>query len=276
MLRQAVKSLRDSAEPADLMTMHRESMLELITIRTLISMNVFRHLPDQGSISSQALSEIVSAEESLLSRLLRMAVATQLVDQLPDKTFTHTKYSRAYAAEIGSGVAFKVLYDESFMPLSRLHLWLKEKGFKEPDRQETAPALWLSGNEGQLYFDVLQQDPDRLADFQQAMQVAGDNSTPPSDYYNFGALVDTSNRPVLVDVGGGQGQTLADILNKNPSIRSDKVVLQDLPVVVASVRNQGLLPIDTPVVEYDYNTPQPIQGEYSGSLPCTPCYTNSN
>lgn len=262
MLRQVTKLIRDLAEPADLMAMHRESMLELVTIRSLISMNVFRSLPDQGSISSQDLSKSVGAEESLISRLLRMAVASQLINQLPDKTFTHTKYSRGYAAELGNGVAFKVLYDESFMPLSRLHLWLKEKGLKEPNRQETSPALWLDGSEGKLFFDMLQQDPVRLADFQKCMRVVGDYSLPPSQYYDFGALMDESDRPVLVDIGGGQGQTLVDVLSKCPHIPPDRVVLQDLPAVVATAKRSSLLPADTPIMDYNYNTLQPVQGEW--------------
>jgi len=261
MLRQATQLIRDLAEPNDLIAMHRESMLELVTIRSLISMNVFRNLPNERSISSRELSAAIGAEESLVSRLLRMAVATQLINQLPDKTFTHTRFSRSYAAELGNGVAFKVLYDESFMPLSRLHIWLKEKGFKEPNRQETSPALWFDGNEGQLFFDVMQRDPERLADFQKCMRVIGDYSPPTSQFYDFGALMDESERKVLVDIGGGQGQTLVDVLGKFPQIPPNRVVLQELPAVSAAARKSKLLPADTPIMDYDYNTPQPIQGE---------------
>ena len=260
-LRQATQLIREVAEPNDLIAMHRESMLELVTIRSLISMNVFRNLPDGESISSRDLSATIGAEESLVSRLLRMAVAAQLIKQLPDKTFTHTKFSRSYAAELGNGVAFKVLYDESFMPLSRLHIWLKEKGFKEPNRQETSPALWFDGNEGQLFFDVMQRDPERLADFQKCMRVIGDYSPPTSQYYDFGALMDESERIVLVDIGGGQGQTLVDVHGRYPQIPSNRTVLQELSKVAAAARKSKLLPPDTPIIDYDYNTLQPIKGE---------------
>lgn len=43
-------------------------------------------------------------------RLLRMAAACQLVQQLPDGTFAHTKFSRGYAMDPGPGLAFNLLY----------------------------------------------------------------------------------------------------------------------------------------------------------------------
>ena len=57
MIRQLNQLVRELAEPVDLMALHREQMLELVAIRSLISMNVFRAVPEQGSVSVTELSD---------------------------------------------------------------------------------------------------------------------------------------------------------------------------------------------------------------------------
>lgn len=259
-LKSVLSLVRELVEPSELQSLHKENMMELVAIRTLISMNAFRYIPEQGSISSLELAQKVGAEESLLLRLLRMAASAGIVEQLLDKSFTHTKFSRAYAAEIGTGIAFQVFYDESFQPLTRLHQYLKEKDLKEPEELEYSPALWATGNEGRSYWDIMQADPERLASFAKGMRASQKylSSTGP---YDFGLLVqDAGDRPVLVDVGGGHGQTINEILKTHPTIPSDRVILQDLPKVVEAARENRILPNDVQILDYNYNDLQPVKG----------------
>lgn len=99
--------------------------MESVAVRTLMSLRVFHNLPDEGSISLTDLSAKTGAQEALLGRLciafavqpltyqtvrlLRMAAACQLVQQLPDNNFAHTKFSRGYAMDPGPGLAFNLL-----------------------------------------------------------------------------------------------------------------------------------------------------------------------
>lgn len=101
-----------------------------------------------------------------------MVASAGIVEQLQDKTFTHTKFSRVYAAEIGTVIAFQVFYDESFQPLPRLHQYLKEKDLREPAELEYSPALWATGSEGQSYCDIMQVDSERLAAIAQGMRAS--------------------------------------------------------------------------------------------------------
>lgn len=260
-LKSVLSLVRGLAQPSELQALHKENMMELVAIRTLISLNVFRHFPEQGSISSHELALKVGAEESLLLRLLRMVASAGIVEQLPTKTFAHTKFSKAYAADIGTGIAFQVFYDESFQPLTRLHQYLKEKNFLEPNELEHSPALWATGNEGQAYWDIMQADPERLAAFQKGMRASQKylSSTGP---YDFGHLVQNAGeRPVLVDVGGGQGQTISEILKTHPVIPADQVILQDLPKVVEAARESTSLPEGVQIQDYDYNDLQPVKGK---------------
>lgn len=269
MIRQLNQLVRELAEPVDLMALHREQMLELVAIRSLISMKVFQAIPEQGSISVTKLSAKLNAEEGLLLRLMKMAAASQILVQLPDESFSHTKYSRSFAAELGSWLDFKIVYDECFMPLSQLHLWMKEKGRVEPDCQETSPALWIDGNEGKSFWELLKADEERSRDFNLCMKVKGENS-PKCAYYDHEKLVDANDteRTVLVDIGGGLGQTLLEVLKQCSQITPAQLVLQDQSQVVAAAEASGLLPAGMKVSAYDYNDPQPIKGKPLHSYSC--------
>lgn len=264
MIRQLNQLVRELAEPVDLMAIHREQMLELAALRSLMSMKVFNAIPEHGSISVAEISAKVNAEEGLLLRLMKMVAASQILIQLPDESFAHTKYSRSYAAELGTWLDFKVVYDECFMPLSKLHLWMKEKGRVEPDCQETSPSLWMDGNEGKSFWEVLKADKERSDDFNLCMKVKGENS-PKGAYYPYETLVDAEDpeRTVLVDVGGGLGQTLLEVLKQCPDIQPAQLVLQDQPQVIAAAEASGSLPSQMQVSAYDYNDPQPVIGKSS-------------
>lgn len=261
-IRQLNQLVRELAEPVDLMSLHREQMLELVAIRSLLSIGAFRNIPEEGSISAKELGAKVNAEEGLLLRLMKMAVSSQILIQHPDESFSHTKYSRSFAAELGTWLDFQVVYDECFMPLSQLHLWMKEKGRVEPDQQETSPALWIHGNEGKSFWEILKADKERSDVFNLCMKVKGENS-PKGAYYDYSKLIDPEDptRTVLVDVGGGLGQTLLEVMKQCPEISASQLVLQDQSQVVESAEKSKTLPAEMKVMAYDYNDPQPVTGK---------------
>lgn len=65
--------------------------------------------------------------------------------------------------------------------------------------------------------------------------------------------------PLLVDVGGNKGYDAADFKTKNPHIKG-RCVVQDLPETFASA---PALPEGIERFEYDFFTPQPIEGKSS-------------
>lgn len=64
-----------------------------------------------------------------------------------------------------------------------------------------------------------------------------------------------SNEVAIVDVGGGHGQVLEDILAAFPSL-SDKVVLEDLPETIAGHKELH----GVKFVDYNFFEPQPVAG----------------
>ena len=66
----------------------------------------------------------------------------------------------------------------------------------------------------------------------------------------------------LVDVGGGHGACLKQILDRHPHLETKKCVLQGTPEVIKIAKSDGNLPADLVLVEHDFRTEQPVEGLY--------------
>lgn len=91
---------------------------------------------------------------------------------------------------------------------------------------------------GQVFFDYIQTEPTKLANYQLAMREYAK-----TDYANLADLYDFSQHRVLADIGGGLGALLEGLYRKYPHI---DYLLVDLPKVLelvqdlpAKIRPQG-------------------------------------
>lgn len=83
--------------------------------------------------------------------------------------------------------------------------------------------------------------------------------------YPFGeelaGVPNTDTRPLLVDIGGGRGQSLIQIKEKWPALQG-KLILQDRPTVLDSFP-------ELPEIEkmpHDFFTEQPVKSKHLSSL----------
>lgn len=97
------------------------------------------------------------------------------------------------------------------------------------------------------------------------MDPSADAATPTSPatiikFYAFDKLHPTSETGVaLVDVGGGKGQTINDVLGAYPHIRG-KIVLEDLPAVINNGVTVDKSRVD--VQNHDFlHQVQPVKGK---------------
>ncbi|KAL2431624.1 O-methyltransferase gsfC [Exophiala dermatitidis] len=252
--RELIDSLTD---PDDLPLVHIGQAMELVALRSLMHMGVFAQIPSQGSISLSSLSQATKAEESLLERLLRVLVCVGFVRQLENGDYAHTRLSRTYAVMPGPGMYFQFIYDEAGFVLSNFHRYLQEKGYKEPDDQRYSPYTWRAGQEGKTVWEVMAQQPERLQAFQAGI-AASSTGIPLTRFYDFSKLKTENDRPVLVDIGGGNGQSILRIMEAHPDIPANRFVLQELkePAEVA----KGILPQGVVIMEHDFFGPQPVEG----------------
>ncbi|KAJ4513053.1 hypothetical protein HRR75_004820 [Exophiala dermatitidis] len=253
--RELIDSLTD---PDDLPLVHIGQAMDLVALRSLMHIGVFAQIPSQGSISLSSLSQATKAEESLLERLLRILVCVGFVRQLENGEYAHTRLSRTYAVMPGPGMYFQFIYDEAGFVLSNFHRYLQEKGYKEPDDQRYSPYTWRAGQEGKTVWEVMAQQPERLQAFQAGI-AASSTGIPLTRFYDFSKLKTEDDRPVLVDIGGGNGQSILRIMEAHPDIPANRFILQELkePAEVA----KGVLPQGVVIMEHDFFGPQPVKGE---------------
>lgn len=85
--------------------------------------------------------------------------------------------------------------------------------------------------------------------------------------FDFSQLGDETDRVQLVDVGGGYGKVLTQILDAYPKVDPKKHVLQDIEGVIAIatiVKERG---VATQVI--DFHKDQPIKGDGAPHIPLT-------
>lgn len=148
------------------------------------------------------------------------------------------------------------------------HKYVKEraamdgKAVQEPDDPLRNPYTYRHGMDGSPVWAIMAQFPDRLKAFQLGF-MSQEDSVPIMGFYDYSALYDAGNdgdRATLVDVGGGQGQSILQILKAFPVLQANRMVLQDLPEPIKQSQESKLLPEGVTAMVHDFWTPQPVKG----------------
>jgi hypothetical protein len=123
----------------------------------------------------------------------------------------------------------------------------------EADDFTKCPFTYYMGQDGKSRWEIMAQDPERIETFQLGFAGMEEASAPLVAYYDFSKLVtNEGGRVAFVDVGGGQGQSLKQIVDAHPELSPSRVVLQDLPDPIAISRESGVLPEETVKMEHDF------------------------
>ena len=146
--------------------------------------------------------------------------------------------------------------------------YLKETGTAtEPDDVTKNPYTWRHHQDGKTVWEIMAQFPERIQTFQ--IGLAGQEAAVPIvGYYDFSKLkTNEKDRLEIVDVGGGQGQSLKLILDAHPDLSPSKMVLQDKPEIIKMAKESHVLPDSVVKMEHDFYTEQPVKGRFPPSNP---------
>ncbi|ETN46188.1 uncharacterized protein HMPREF1541_00372 [Cyphellophora europaea CBS 101466] len=251
--------------PMDMADVHMANAMELVSIRTCLHLKALHAIPFPGTATLYSIADSTDASEPLLERLLRMLVCTNFLSSPAPRVYAHTKHSYAYTLVPGPGMFFQLVYDESFLMIDNLHLYLSDKGLHEPLDQRYSPYAWKSKAEGIPIWETMARHPERLHAFQAGLAHA-DASIPLLGYYDFEQLAtEDEERVVMVDVGGGTGHCIADILDAYPNLmkKAGNFVLQELPAVLKKADENQRLPKEVMKMEHDFWTEQAVKGARS-------------
>lgn len=118
------------------------------------------------------------------------------------------------------------------------------------------------------FFEHMEQDPERLRDFNKFMTGTRGSRNHWSDWFPveneiLSTIPGAENDILLVDVGGGKGHDLERLLSRYSQTKG-RLVLQDLPDTINCI--QQLSP-DIRRMPHDFFTPQPVKGKKEISSP---------
>ena len=179
-------------------------------------------IPDRlaaGPRSSTDLAVEAGAHEPSLYRLLRAVAAVGVLEELPDHRFDLTELGQALRSDVPGSVAGWATF------IGRPYIWNVWARLydgvitgQHAFRLEHGTGVW----------EFRQDHPDEVAIFNRAMNSMTSSISPAVvEGYNF------SKTATVVDVGGGGGLLLTDILKANPDVRG---ILFDLPATVADAQ----------------------------------------
>ncbi|MFE7429449.1 methyltransferase [Streptomyces sp. NPDC057545] len=229
----------------------RELMLSAAwpaAIRAAARLGVADALGDAPA-TAEDLAQQVGADPRALYRLLRALSHQGVFAQEPDGRFVHSETSR-------------LLRDGTPHSLRQMALWATE-----PWTWEVWPHLEnavRSGGEvfhelhGKEFFRHLHEDaPESARVFDLAMTQASNLSA-----HQLPSVLDLTGVHTVVDVAGGQGRTLAALLEANPGVRG---VLFDLPEVIAHpdprLTGDGALAARSELVAGDCRHKVPVEAD---------------
>lgn len=141
---------------------------------------------------------------------------------------------------------------------------MKTHGPQEPTSLFENPYsdYFNASNTGQTTWDIMAKDPDRWHTFQVGLGLA-DSLVPTTGYYDFDALAvaDGEDRVALVDVGGGIGNKLNEILRASPNLKPESTVLQDQPSTIEIAKKESPAPKGVKMMQHDFWKEQPVKGK---------------
>jgi hypothetical protein len=248
-------------EPYDLVTRWLENMAVASALYTLIQIGAFEKLPAEGSISAHTLATEVKVDLSVITRTMRVILANGIaVETAPDE-YAHNMLSMVLQPQALGGF-FLVCMDFQ-RTWVKLPEYLKSHTPTDLYDLKKSPFSYALGKEGLTYYEVLNEDEGQRKIWNNTMQQMEKNM-PILGMFPFATLKEQvekePERPFIVDIGSGKGQAMLAIETECPKFFGAKVILQDLPIVINSLKPEDI-PGITPTI-HDIFTPQPVKNAH--------------
>nr|XP_036576577.1 o-methyltransferase [Colletotrichum truncatum]KAF6783334.1 o-methyltransferase [Colletotrichum truncatum] len=247
---------------------------KMAAINLFFSWHVFEHIPLRQSISYVQLSDLVSVDHPLLVfmclkltivvRVARMLVSTGVLEEDGPDRVAHTASSRIFLPENPYGNLNQVVLDYG---LSQCHAveYFQSNGRTEPDGIGPSPFTFTKGMPDNNLWNIY-EDQTKADVFMRAMK-ALDRFAPitGAGLYSFAWIAEASgtedsDRPLLVDVGGGGGHAIEAIC-QTTGLSLKRCILQDKEPVIAKLKSTDNLS-GLQFMSIDMHKEQPVKGAF--------------
>ncbi len=251
--------------PYEMATRWLENMSIGAAMNLVVRTGALEKVPSHGSVSAATLAAACDVDQSVITRAMRILIVNGIFAETSrDDEYAHNPLSAAFDPRHGLGGFVGVCVDimQAWIGLPQ---YCKAHGPRELFDPRKTPFAFTAGMEGKTYYEVLDVDPPRRELWNITMQSMASNF-PVLGMFPFKEHLATSDgdvsaeRPAIVDVGGGRGQALLQILGDGDGAAlNGRLVLQDLATVIDTLKPDNVPGIETMV--YDIFTPQPVQGK---------------
>lgn len=206
-----------------------------------------------------------------------------LVEAGPGRV-SHSRVSPLYISERPSSSLAWVAVANGLRAYVSWPEYFERYGRREPEGPTHTPSSLSWGQPEKAVWEIIAADPEysrRFAEAMRARQIAGGNVrlAGREALYDMTWIGDEArgwpeDSALVVDVGGGHGQLLKDILSEVPSVPARRCVLQDRPEVVRDAE-AAADPMLREVVKrgHDFHAEQPVKGKSPARVaqPCVTC-----
>ena len=252
-------------EPIDLITRLFEDLSLGGAFHTILGIRAYHAMPEDGSpITADELARITNVASTVIHRTYRVAVNHGVFIETAPDTYAHNDLSRALNPKgLGSFFMITLEFTRAWIHLPE---YLKSHQPDDVFDLVKSPAVYSVGKEhlGKSYYELLEIDPDpERREVWNTNMFMVDQLMPVVGMFPFASLKEAvekePERPFLVDIGAGRGQSCFAIRNDINGAFDGKYILQDLPGVI-----DNLKPSDYPgfdLMTYDAFTPQPVKSK---------------
>ncbi|SPO07375.1 related to O-methyltransferase B [Cephalotrichum gorgonifer] len=248
-------------EPYDIGIRWLENMSAAAALYVLIHIGAFEKITAGDGVTAAELAKASNVDVSIITRTMRILVANGIAVETGNDTYASNVLSDVFQPPaLGSFVCVCVDFMRTWGAIPQY-----AKAHEPADLYDIkkSPFAFAAGHEGKTYYDVISLDPKQRNLWNITLQNMEKNF-PIIDMFPFPSLKDQvekePERPFIVDVGGGRGQALLAIKEHCGGTFGGKLILQDLPIVIDSLK-----PEDIPDIEpmtYDIFTPQPVKNAH--------------
>ncbi|KAI0176007.1 putative O-methyltransferase [Hypoxylon sp. FL1284] len=235
-----------------------------VAARVAVDLKIFETAVANGGSpkSSEDFAAVTGASLSLVKRISRACVSMGMLAEQGANLYVPNNFTKCLATkEFSSGIIF--CFDLSQPSFAKLPEYLRNTNFQDPEGFSDGPFQYATGNPSA--FSWLTEHPTVFDAFHVYIHAIRTQRPSWTDMYPVqerlveGLRAD-GDASALVDMGGGTGQTLQDF-RKNYSGYGGRLVLQEIPEVVASAKEKG---VDADgrieLHAHSFFDPQPIRG----------------
>ncbi|MCJ1374872.1 hypothetical protein MMC20_006105 [Loxospora ochrophaea] len=228
-------------------------------LRTAFRMRIFEVFPPSERATATDLADRTGTEHQLMTRILRALPGIGIFVEVDKETYCHNALSKALCHPLYQTLVMGMC--ETTTMMTALPDYLSSIAFRNPSHSEHALFQYYSGTQMNKY-EYMHTQPQQLAMFSAYQAAATEvqsntlqaiiNAFLPDDNLQTG-----DDEVLLVDVGGGRGETISKVRNQRPDLPG-RIIVQDLPKEI-----EGRVP--APGIEampHDFFTPQPIAGAH--------------